>query len=78
MWLPEEAWDVMPLDAVLVLVVEDSQAGLVKELLESLYGEAAVVLDILQLTRLHIVGFLRNALRLTSTGIAISQKVVCQ
>ena len=42
----------MPLDAVIVLVIEHSQAGLVIELLVSLYCEAASVLHVCQLARL--------------------------
>ena len=42
---PEVAGDVVPLDPVIVLVVEDRQAGLVIELLVSLNGQAAGVLQ---------------------------------
>ena len=42
----------MPLDAVIVLVVEHRQTGLVIELLVSLYCEAAGVLHVCQLARL--------------------------
>ena len=37
--LPEVTGLVVPLDAIVVLVVEDGQAGLVMELLESLNGD---------------------------------------
>ena len=42
----------MPLDAVIVLVIEHRQTGLVIELLVSLYCEAAGVLHVCQLARL--------------------------
>ena len=43
---PEVAGDVVPLDAVLVLVVEHGQARLVIELLQTLDGETAGVLHL--------------------------------
>jgi len=39
-WIPEVAGLVVPLDAVVVLVVEDGEAGLVVELLQPLDGDA--------------------------------------
>jgi hypothetical protein len=50
---PKETGHVVPLDPVLVLVVEDGQAGLVKELLQALDRESAVVLHVLQFARLE-------------------------
>ena len=42
----------MPLDAVIVLVVEDRQTGLIIELLVSLNGQPAGVLHVCQFARL--------------------------
>ena len=47
---PEVAGHVVPLDAVVVLVVEDGQAGLVIELLQTLHCQSAVVLHIWKLS----------------------------
>ena len=49
----------MPLDPVLVLVVEDGQAGLVKELLEALNRQATLVLHLLQLAGLQALKVVR-------------------
>ena len=43
---PEVAGDVVPLDPVIVFVVEHRQAGLVIELLQALHCQAAPVLHI--------------------------------
>ena len=43
---PEVAGDVVPLDPVIVFVVEHRQAGLVIELLQALHSQAAPVLHI--------------------------------
>jgi hypothetical protein len=52
--LPEETGHVVPLDPVLVLVVEYGQAGLVEELLQALDREPAVVLHVLQFAGLEL------------------------
>ena len=44
--------DIVPLDAVVVAVVEDGEAGLVVELLVALQGQAHRVAHALQLARL--------------------------
>ncbi len=50
---PEETGHVVPLDPVLVLVVEYGQAGLVKELLQALDRQPAVVLHVFQFAGLE-------------------------
>jgi hypothetical protein len=44
LFLPEVASDIVPSDIVVVLVVEDGQAGLVVELLQAFDGDADVEL----------------------------------
>lgn len=44
LYLPIVACDIVPLDAVVIFVVEDSQASLVVKLLVALHGQATLVL----------------------------------
>lgn len=53
MFSPEVAADVVPLDPVVVLVVEDGEAGLVVPLLQALQGQAHGVRHLRQLAGLQ-------------------------
>ena len=67
------AGDVVPLDAVAVVVVEDGEARLVVPLLQVLHGEAAVVLHVLEgarLVALVVVGLRPLQLTGSRPGIA--------